>query len=131
MRQVRRSVAIVIPEIGFDEDPISPVSRDDTVTNRKPKTTMRIAPRIFAPSPASSSMGAATIDAMRTTIPIPTNFMGRSRSVRGTGPADAASPPPRLRKPTSRSPSRRPCQMVGIDRKRLSIPPAATAPEPM
>ena len=32
------SVATVIPEIGFDDEPISPVSRDETVTNRKPKS---------------------------------------------------------------------------------------------
>src|SRR6266446_2479222 len=31
-RHVRSSVATVIPEIGFDEEPTSPVNRDDTVT---------------------------------------------------------------------------------------------------
>src|SRR5437762_1665868 len=30
-RHVSNSVATVMPEIGFDDDPISPVSRDDTV----------------------------------------------------------------------------------------------------
>ena len=44
-RQVTISVAIVIPEIGFDEVPIRPVMRDDTVTKRKPKTMTRIAAR--------------------------------------------------------------------------------------
>ena len=36
IRQVSSSVATVMPEIGFDDEPISPVSRDETVTNRKP-----------------------------------------------------------------------------------------------
>src|SRR5262245_6393992 len=43
IRQVRVRVATVMPEIGFDDEPISPVSRADTVTNRKPKTTTRMA----------------------------------------------------------------------------------------
>ena len=32
------SVAMVIPEMGFDELPMRPVMRDDTVTKKKPKT---------------------------------------------------------------------------------------------
>src|SRR5215207_5906173 len=44
IKQVKSKVATVIPEIGFDDEPISPVSRDDTVTNRKPKTTTSTAP---------------------------------------------------------------------------------------
>ena len=36
------SVAIVMPEIGFDEEPIRPVMRDDTVAKKKPKRTIRI-----------------------------------------------------------------------------------------
>ena len=38
-------MAIVMPEIGFDELPISPVMRDDTVTKKKPKSTTRTAAR--------------------------------------------------------------------------------------
>ena len=38
IRQVSSSVATVIPEIGFDDEPISPVSREETVTNRNPKS---------------------------------------------------------------------------------------------
>ena len=37
-RQVSSNVATVMPEIGFDDEPISPVRRDETVTKRKPKT---------------------------------------------------------------------------------------------
>ena len=33
-----------MPEIGFDDEPISPVRREETVTNRKPNSTIRIAP---------------------------------------------------------------------------------------
>src|SRR5579862_1550595 len=36
IKQTRSRVAIVMPEMGFDDDPTSPVSRLDTVTNRNP-----------------------------------------------------------------------------------------------
>ena len=36
-------VAIVIPEMGLAELPIRPVMRDDTVTNRNPKITTKMA----------------------------------------------------------------------------------------
>src|ERR671914_563839 len=42
-KQVSNNVAPVIPEIGFDDEPTSPVSRDETVTNRKPNAMIRIA----------------------------------------------------------------------------------------
>ena len=37
---MRISVAIVMPEIGFDDEPMRPVMRDDTVEKKKPKTTI-------------------------------------------------------------------------------------------
>ena len=37
--QVAISVAIVMPEIGFDEVPMMPTMREDTVTKKNPKTT--------------------------------------------------------------------------------------------
>src|SRR5687768_11160530 len=43
-RQVSKSVATVMPEIGFDDEPIVPVRRDETVTNKKPNTTIIAAP---------------------------------------------------------------------------------------
>src|SRR5436190_12355206 len=46
IKQVSASVATVIPEIGFDDEPISPVKRDETVTNKKPKPRTRTAPKI-------------------------------------------------------------------------------------
>ena len=39
------SVAIVMPEIGFDEEPMRPVMRDDTVAKKKPKRTTSTAAR--------------------------------------------------------------------------------------
>ena len=33
-------MATVIPEIGLEDEPISPVRRDETVTKRNPKTMM-------------------------------------------------------------------------------------------
>src|ERR1041385_6637476 len=42
-RHVRISVAMVMPEIGFDEVPIRPVMREETVAKKKPKIRIRIA----------------------------------------------------------------------------------------
>src|ERR1700722_11878945 len=47
IKHVSASVATVMPEMGLDDEPISPVSREETVTNKNPKTTMRIAPSQF------------------------------------------------------------------------------------
>ena len=44
IKQVSRRVATVIPEMGFEEEPISPVNRDETVTNRNPNRTIMTAP---------------------------------------------------------------------------------------
>src|SRR6516225_4365351 len=44
IKQVSARVATVIPEIGLDDDPISPVNRDETVTNKKPKISTNPAP---------------------------------------------------------------------------------------
>ena len=43
MAQVAMRVAMAMPEIGFEDVPISPVMRDETVTKRNPKTTTRSA----------------------------------------------------------------------------------------
>src|SRR5262249_56018704 len=74
-RHVRRSVATVIPEIGFDDDPISPVNRDDTVTNKNPKATIRRAPNKF---PRRLSCGAIMIASSSAMMPPRTNFIERS-----------------------------------------------------
>ena len=40
MAEVAISVAMVMPEMGLAEEPISPTMRELTVTKRKPKTTI-------------------------------------------------------------------------------------------
>src|SRR5258707_15882707 len=44
IRHVSNKVAIVMPEIGLDDDPITPVIRELTVTNTKPNNTIKSAP---------------------------------------------------------------------------------------
>jgi len=113
-------VATVMPEMGFEEEPISPVSREETVTKQKPKSTMSSAPSRFICSGRASVMAvmSATTRCRRT------SSVGR----------DPCAAPPSLLRPASgsagnhRAPRANPCQMVGSDRKTLMIPPAATAP---
>ena len=63
--------------MGFDEDPISPVSRDETVTNKKPNKTISKAPIRFMCSGVASQIAAT-----RTTMPMATNLTDKSWSVR-------------------------------------------------
>src|SRR5438067_13154751 len=44
MRHVSSNVAIIMPEVGQEDEPTSPVRRDETRTKRKPNATIRIAP---------------------------------------------------------------------------------------
>src|SRR5438128_4903158 len=48
-KQVSIKVATVMLEIGFEEEPISPVRRDDTVTKRKPNKITKMAPSMAVP----------------------------------------------------------------------------------
>src|SRR5215831_11760695 len=87
IRHVNNSVATVIPEIGLEEEPISPVNLEETVTNKKPKSTINA-----APSGLISNCGihenvlcngvVAQIAPTKATDPIRTVDSGRSRSVR-------------------------------------------------
>ena len=74
-RHVSKSVATVMPEIGFDEEPISPVRRDDTVTNKKPKATISNAPKRLK---RRFNCGASMIASSKTMMPPSTNFIERS-----------------------------------------------------
>src|ERR1041385_3619921 len=74
-RHVSSRVATVIPEIGFDDDPTSPVSRDEKVTNRNQKAMIRIAPRMLKRRLRCGTIMITTINAM---IPPSTNFIDRS-----------------------------------------------------
>src|ERR1700694_2097825 len=100
------SVATVIPEMGFDEEPTSPVSRELTVTKRKPSTRMRKEPRMLILSDGTSAQVTTS-----TSEPTPTSQSGRSRSVR-SGP-EAPAAPERLFMPRIAPPT-----MVGSDRNR-------------
>src|SRR5712672_2479803 len=72
-----------MPEIGLLDEPISPVSRDETVTNRKPKATIKQAariPRVPKPNPRLGVAARATINPK---LPRTTKLRGKSRWVRG------------------------------------------------
>ncbi len=121
-RQVSSSVATTMPEMGLDEEPISPVIRALTVTKKKPHTTISTADRRLMCSGGASQMAST-----RSTLPTTTTVMGRSCSVRSiTG----ACPLPREAMKVSR-PRRKASTMVGSERMRLMRPPVATAPAPM
>src|SRR5215510_13868153 len=81
MRQVAMSVAIVIPEIGFEDDPIMPTMREETVTKKKPKTTIRTDIRRL-PGNFPGIWGRTDISSARPIDPIRTKVIGMSRSVR-------------------------------------------------
>src|SRR5712671_322580 len=115
MSEVMSSVATVIPEMGFDELPTSPVRRELTVTKRNPSTRMLIL-----------SEGTSAQATTRTREPAPTTQSGMSRSVRGICTRLPPTPPERLFMPRIAPPT-----MVGSDLKREMMPPAATAPAPM
>src|SRR5256885_11980056 len=119
MREVMSSVATVMPEMGFDELPTSPVRRELTVTKRKPRTSRSSAPRTLILN-EGTSVQTTTINS----DPTPTTQSGRSRSVRA-GPAAVPLPL------SERMPRIAPPTMVGNDLKREMIPPAATAPAPI
>ena len=98
MEQVRISVAIVIPEIGFEDDPIRPTMRDDTVTKKKPNTITRSDARTL---PCVGMRGAtARKSASRRCPPGRRSAAGRARSSRAT-------PIPSWRRSPSRSRGRR------------------------
>src|SRR5262249_10089603 len=92
IRHVSSSVATVIPEIGFELDPISPVSRDDTVTNRNPNTTIKI-----AATNVRCSDGVSVSAATRARLPSATKPISRSPPPRPPR-APAAPRPQRARR---------------------------------
>src|SRR5262245_7180593 len=89
IKHVTIKVATVIPEIGFDDEPISPVRREETVTNRKPKTTTRSAPAT-ALSQATSVPKKIAKRTIKPKLPNNTTDIDISFSVRLTS---ATSPP--------------------------------------
>src|SRR2546428_5974068 len=121
MSEVMSSVATVMPEIGFEELPTSPVRRELTVTKRKPSTRISSEPRMLIFSEGTSAqMTTSASD------PTPTTQSGMSRSVRGICTRAPPTPPDRLFIPRIAPPT-----MVGSDLNSEMMPPAATAPAPM
>src|SRR2546428_12939861 len=86
INEVMSSVATVMPEMGFDELPTSPVRRELTVTKRKPRTNSKTAPRTLILN-EGTSVQTTTMNS----DPTPTTQSGRSRSVRA-GPDTVALP---------------------------------------
>ena len=119
-RQVAIKVAIVIPEIGFEDEPNIPTTLDETVTKKNPKTTISMAVKNV-----TGILGKSAINAISTSPPITTKGRGISRSVL----TDAAE----LSLPFLISPmeSLKALTMVGNERTRVTIPPNVTAPAPI
>ena len=97
MAQVAISVAMAMPLIGFDELPIRPQIREDTVTNKKPKTTTKIDASRFAPTEVSApgigrKVSRPHIMTMMASEPKTTKLIGRSRSRRVAAGAVPARP---------------------------------------
>src|SRR5437879_624363 len=80
-KQVSMSVATVMPEMGLDDEPISPVKRDETVTKRKPNSTTRTAPKMAEPQLISSPRYQVRMT-MSARQPKSTTFIDKSSSVR-------------------------------------------------
>src|SRR6185503_12160312 len=124
-----RSVTRVMPEVGFEETPISPTILEETTTNSTPKIpTPRAATRRGRKliSPASRP-GTATSVATTATGTTSTTHPGTSRSVRGVSGAASAPGAP----PTPRTTATRELHIVGRERTTVTMPAAATAPAPM
>ena len=82
-------MAIVIPEMGFEDVPISPVIRDDTVTKKKPKTTIS---RAAMKLPRVGIWGATASAPASRSEPTSTTLSGMSRSVRILAAIDEPKP---------------------------------------
>ena len=117
---VMMSVAIVMPEIGLEDDPISPVMRDDTVAKKKPNTMMRTDARML---PCVGSPG------------ITIRKIGEDeRAAEDDGHRDVAlgaQRPPPAAAPNPLRPSRADEMIVGSVRPSVMRPAASTAPAPM
>ncbi len=83
--QVIIRVAIVMPEIGFDEVPMIPTMREETVTKKKPKTTMRSDIRSDCGKGPCGKFGRIARITTIASDPMSTNPIPRSRSVRFAG----------------------------------------------
>src|SRR6185437_6814026 len=127
------SVAIAMPLIGFDEFPISPQIRDDTVTNKNPNTTTKTAAIRFDSTPVFAPgigrhVSRAHIITITASDPSTTIFIEKSRSMRLTAVSSALTA--RLFR-KSFNPSRSAATIVGSVLTSVITPAAATAPAPI
>src|SRR5438876_3903733 len=115
IRQVSSNVAIIMPEVGQEDEPTSPVRRDETRTKRKPNATIRIAPNKLN---RRFNCGAIIITMSKTIIALRNDFIDKSWSVRGKVSRTA----PDARR--SANPLVNTCQMSGIEVKSVIVPAA-------
>ncbi len=112
---------MVMPEIGFADEPICPQMREETVAKKNPKMTIRIAPSRLTPTCGKSARTMA-----RATEPPTVREIGRSSSVRSRVTAW-----PRRESRRSLRLDANELMMVGSERARAMMPAEATAPAPM
>ena len=120
-RQVSISVAMVMPEMGLEVEPISPVRRDDTVTKNAPRMTMSSAPSRFMCSDGAKhdqrqQHQDADADELQRQIPVAAIGAGRA-GARGRHIAQAVPDASR--------------RSAATERIRLMMPAVATAPAPI
>ena len=110
-----------MPEIGLDDEPMSPVMREETVAKKKPKTRMSTAAMML---PWLGSPGVTVRKIASSSEPPSTTTIGTSRSVRDCVPC------PTPAEKSFRLP-RADATIVGIVRASVMRPAASTAPAPM
>src|SRR5258706_11542064 len=77
-------VAMAIPLTGFEDEPSSPVMREETTEKKKPNTMIARAERKLMARPGTAlSWGRKVMKAARAIEPPRTTEIGISRSVRG------------------------------------------------
>src|SRR5947209_20286166 len=121
---------MAIPEIEFDDVQISPVMRDETVTNKNPKMTTKMAAATLAYQVVNApgtglKVSIAHIMIMTSRAPPSATFMLMSMSVRRV-PAASLAPLPK-----SFAPARSAAMMDGVVLSNVINPAAATAPAPI
>jgi len=113
-----------MPEIGFEVEPTSPVSREETVTKTKPKMTIKSAPSTFI-----CSDGASVMAAIKTRAPT-ADDLHRHVALRARGDFPGSGRHPGQTR-CHAAPSGRHAKSWATRASKLMMPPAATAPAPM
>src|SRR5687767_7320128 len=108
--------------MGFDDEPMRPVMRDDTVAKKNPKIRIRTDVSRF---PWVGRLGATAMKMASASEPPSTTIIGISRSVRACAPLAA----PLAAK--SRKLPRADATIVGIVRASVIRPAARTPPAPI